>query len=160
MSYPKLLLSFPQQGEKERTNHSIVVIFKKKQKAMQTIKKGGRPKVEKSKKRDKLIQIRLSSDEKLHFIELQKKGFYKSTSQMIRDIVIHQKFKVITLDPELKEEKSLLISQAKYIGNNFNQYLKMIKSKKLTYFTTTDKNDMLIHIKEIHKLLHLIFKAL
>ena len=123
-------------------------------------KKGGRPKKKPSDKRSSRIEIRLSEKEKQEFKHLLDTSVYKSYSDMIRDIVLLRDFKVRTLDPDLREEKSLLITEAKYLGNNFNQFLKQIHSKKLTYFTSSEKDQVLKSIKEIHIILYKIFKSI
>lgn len=108
---------------------------------------GGRPK--KENKKDAFLKIRVTTQEREAIDRLLEASIYTSKSEMIRDITLKGVYKVIQIDPELREEKSVLITKCKFIGNNFNQLLKQLHQKKLHYFTEKDIEELKKHLSTI-----------
>lgn len=105
------------------------------------------------------IPVRVNVNERKVFEDLLSVSSYSTMSSMIRDIVINKRYTVRYVDPQQYEEKRLLLTESKYIGNNFNQMLKSIHSKKLTYFTETEKKGVINYLKSISILLDKINKT-
>lgn len=99
-------------------------------------KKSGRPVLDD--KRDRCIRIYVNSEEKDQFENLLKASMHNKMGVMLREIILQKDYKVIHIDPDLVQERAILITQCKKIGVNFNEFMKMMHSKKLSYFTNSD----------------------
>lgn len=107
-----------------------------------------RPK--KEEKREKRLMVNFTNSE---YDILNKKysesKAYHSLNEMMRDILLKNQYKTITLDQELLTYSIHLITAAKKIGNNFNQLLKHLNQKKLDTFSTEERNMMMFNLQEI-----------
>lgn len=112
--------------------------------------KGGRP--NKEIKRTKEKRILFTEDEFEQLNKMFKDSIYHSVNDMIRDILLKKKYKVVTLDNELREERNIIIGECRRIGNNFNQLIKYFNQKKLDYFTEKDILFIKINIEQIKML--------
>ena len=112
--------------------------------------KGGRPK--KEIKRTKEKRVLFTEDEFEQLNKMFKDSIYHSVNEMIRDILLKKKYKVVTLDNELREERNIIIGECRRIGNNFNQLIKYFNQKKLDYFTEKDILFIKINIERIKML--------
>lgn len=107
-------------------------------------KKGGRPTVEK--KRTTQIKFHLNEEEYAYFLKKYKDSIYSNRAEMLRDIFLNNTYRTITVDNKLQSEYDLLIHQSKKIGNNINQLVKLLHSKKLNYISETDFKVVKDHI--------------
>lgn len=117
---------------------------------MSDLKKEGRP--EKEIKRKKRKEFLLTDEEYKKLDKLFSDSSYQNMNYMIRDILLENKYEVITLDQNLRAEILTLIEQSRRIGNNFNQLIKHFNQKKLTYFTSDEIKKLLNTLEEIKHL--------
>lgn len=56
---------------------------------------------------------------------------------------------------EIKNDEQIatLISQVRYVGRNFNQFMKKIYSKNLNYLSEKDAKDLVYNLTEIRRIL-------
>lgn len=113
--------------------------------------KGGRP--EKEIKRNKRIQISITPKEfdDLNILYNNSK-IYHSLNEMIRDILLNNKYETKTIDEKGYTESIILISSVRKIGNNFNQLLRHLNQKKLDNFGTDERNQIQFNLQEIRKI--------
>ena len=81
-------------------------------------------------------------------------GEYQNMNDMLRDILLNNQYKIITLDFDARIKKNILIEEVRRIGNNFNQLMKHLNQKKLHYFTVEDiaqLNKSILEIKSIYE---------
>lgn len=116
-------------------------------------KKNGRPLLKEEDKKSEIIKVRVTKKEKKKVEKLLKKSNYRSISHMVREIVLEGRYKIVELDPEGSRKKMLLVSQAKAIGINFNQVVKMLNSKNTSYFTKNEKEKLLNQVDIIQQIL-------
>lgn len=119
---------------------------------MSNLNKGGRP--EKEIKRIKDKRIKFSEDEFKKLDKLFSEGEYQNMNDMLRDILLNNQYKIITLDFDARIKKNILIEEVRRIGNNFNQLMKHLNQKKLNYFTVEDigqLNKSILEIKSIYE---------
>lgn len=109
--------------------------------------KGGRPKIEIKRKKRK--EIMFSDKEYFKLNKMFIESSYKNMNEMIRDIILKERYQIITLDKELLVERDILIEEVRRIGNNFNQLMKLLHQKKLDYFTKEDINCLVNNINNI-----------
>lgn len=111
---------------------------------MENHNKGGRPKSKEKRKIGKTIWFNNEEHEilKKRFSE----GEYLSFNDMIRDILMNNKYKIIALDFDERIQRNILIEEVRRIGNNFNQLIKHFNQKKLDHFT---KNEILALNKNV-----------
>lgn len=121
-------------------------------------KKRGRPLASEKEKRSERIEIRLTKEEKIKLKKLHKKSVYRSTSDMLREIILEEKYKIVDVDPENNTKKMMLISEAKAIGINFNQVVKLLNSKNTTYFSKNEKEKLIKQVDLIQQILLKIHK--
>ena len=89
-------------------------------------------------KREDYIRVKLTAEEKEGLIDMVKASNYKNISSLVRDVTLKGQYKVVTIDKNLINRNDLLLQQTRNIGNNFNQLLKLLNSKKINYFTKND----------------------
>lgn len=116
-------------------------------------KKNGRPLLKEEDKKTEIIKVRVTKKEKKKVEKLLKKSNYRSISHMVREIVLEGRYKIVELDPEGSTKKMLLVSQAKAIGINFNQVVKMLNSKNTSYFSKSEKQKLLNQVDLIQQIL-------
>lgn len=104
--------------------------------------------LKKIKRNDKLV-VQLYPSEKKKIIDIVEKSAYNNTSDFVRDVTLNGIYKVVTIDNDLINRNDLLLQQVRNIGNNFNQLLKNIHSKKLSYFTQEDIKNVTENLNEI-----------
>jgi hypothetical protein len=113
--------------------------------------KGGRPKIIQKRNIGKTIWL---NNEELEILNQRfSQGEYLSFNDMIRDILINNRYKIITLDFDAKIQRNILIEETRRIGNNFNQLVKLFNQKKLDHFTKEEivaLNTVVIQIKNIY----------
>ncbi|MBZ4037792.1 hypothetical protein K6T82_23750 [Flavobacterium sp. 17A] len=118
---------------------------------MENRKKGGRPELEI--KRDKSKVLYFSKEE---YEILEKKlieSDYQNMSEMIREILINNQYRVVSFDTESVLQRSIIIEQVRRIGNNFNQLIKSLNQRKLDSLTKNDiksLQDNILDIKNIY----------
>lgn len=100
-------------------------------------------------KRDDNIQVKLYSKEKEDLKKMLSGTIHSNMSEMVRSVLFKGELKVVTVDRELENRNALLLQQARNIGNNFNQFIRLLHSKKLNYFTTSDVNNIRSSLEEI-----------
>ena len=113
--------------------------------------KGARPKI--IQKRNIRRTIRFNDKELEILNQRFSHGEYLSFNDMIRDILINNRYKIITLDFDAKIQRNILIEETRRIGNNFNQLVKLFNQKKLDHFTKEEivvLNTVVIQIKSIY----------
>ena len=118
---------------------------------MENYNKGGRPKSIEKRKIGKTIWF--NNEEHQILKKRLSEGEYLSFNDMIRDILMNNQYKIITLDFDERIQRNILIEEARRIGNNFNQLLKHFNQKKLDYFTKEEisiLNANIIQIKAIY----------
>lgn len=103
-------------------------------------------------KRDKEKRILFTECEFEQLNKLYKESTYVKMNDMIRDILLKNEYKVITIDQDLLNHKNLLLEECRRIGNNFNQMIKLFNQKKLDYFTHDEIQKMLFNVQEIQKI--------
>ncbi len=119
---------------------------------MENLKKGGRPKLEKKRKIRK--EMVFTEDEFELLNKRLSEGEYQNMNDMLRDILLNNQYKIITLDFDARIKKNILIEEVRRIGNNFNQLMKHLNQKKLNYFTVEDigqLNKSILEIKSIYE---------
>jgi hypothetical protein len=119
---------------------------------MENLKKGGRPKLEKKRKIRK--EMVFTEDEFELLNKRLSEGEYQNMNDMLRDILLNNQYKIITLDFDARIKKNILIEEVRRIGNNFNQLMKHLNQKKLHYFTVEDiaqLNKSILEIKSIYE---------
>lgn len=119
---------------------------------MENLKKGGRPKLEKKRKIRK--EMVFTEDEFELLNKRLSEGEYQNMNDMLRDILLNNQYKIITLDFDARIKKNILIEEVRRIGNNFNQLMKHLNQKKLNYFTVEDigqLNKSILEIKFIYE---------
>ena len=119
---------------------------------MENLKKGGRPKLEKKRKIRK--EMVFTEDEFKLLNKRLSEGEYQNMNDMLRDILLNNQYKIITLDFDARIKKNILIEEVRRIGNNFNQLMKHLNQKKLNYFTVEDigqLNKSILEIKSIYE---------
>ena len=113
--------------------------------------KGGRPKIIQKRNIGRTIWF---NDKELEILNQRfSHGEYLSFNDMIRDILINNRYKIITLDFDAKIQRNILIEETRRIGNNFNQLVKLFNQKKLDHFTKEEivvLNTVVIQIKSIY----------
>jgi hypothetical protein len=113
--------------------------------------KGGRPKITQKRNIGRTIWF---NDKELEILNQRfSQGEYLSFNDMIRDILINNRYKIITLDFDAKIQRNILIEETRRIGNNFNQLVKLFNQKKLEHFTREEivvLNAVVIQIKSIY----------
>lgn len=113
--------------------------------------KGGRPKIIQKRNIGRTIWF---NDKELEILNQRfSQGEYLSFNDMIRDILINNRYKIITLDFDAKIQRNILIEETRRIGNNFNQLVKLFNQKKLDHFTKEEivvLNTVVIQIKSIY----------
>lgn len=113
--------------------------------------KGGRPKIIQKRNIGRTIWF---NDKELEILNQRfSQGEYLSFNDMIRDILINNRYKIITLDFDAKIQRNILIEETRRIGNNFNQLVKLFNQKKLDHFTKEEivvLNAIVIQIKNIY----------
>lgn len=108
-------------------------------------------------KRNIKVDFKINENEERILEDLLSKGIYKNRSRLLRDLIFKNELKVVSLDQDLIRERGILISQSKRIGSNFNQFTKMLHSKKLDYFTKAEIERTLLlldEIKELYQKIH------
>lgn len=119
---------------------------------MENLKKGGRPKLEKKRKIRKEMVF---TEEEFELLNKRlSEGEYQNMNDMLRDILLNNQYKIITLDFDARIKKNILIEEVRRIGNNFNQLMKHLNQKKLNYFTVEDigqLNKSILEIKSIYE---------
>ena len=119
---------------------------------MENLKKGGRQKIEKKRKIRK--EMVFTEDEFELLNKRLSEGEYQNMNDMLRDILLNNQYKIITLDFDARIKKNILIEEVRRIGNNFNQLMKHLNQKKLNYFTVEDigqLNKSILEIKSIYE---------
>jgi hypothetical protein len=118
---------------------------------MENNNKGGRPKIIQKRNIGRTIWF---NDKELEILNQRfSQGEYLSFNDMIRDILINNRYKIITLDFDAKIQRNILIEETRRIGNNFNQLVKLFNQKKLDHFTKEEivvLNTVVIQIKSIY----------
>lgn len=113
--------------------------------------KGGRPKIIQKRNIGRTIWF---NDNELEILNQRfSQGEYLLFNDMIRDILINNRYKIITLDFDAKIQRNILIEETRRIGNNFNQLVKLFNQKKLDHFTKEEivaLNTVVIQIKSIY----------
>ena len=105
------------------------------------------------KKRDKkVLYVRVSIDEMNVVKEKVANSIYNNSSDFVRDVILNNEYKVVTIDQELLNRNDLLLQKTRKIGNNFNQLLTLLHSKKLTYLTNEDLHILLKNLNDIKDL--------
>lgn len=119
---------------------------------MENYKKGGRPKSIEKRKIGKTIWF---NNEEHQILEKRlSEGEYLSFNDMIRDILMNNQYKIITLDFDERIKKNILIEEVRRIGNNFNQLIKHFNLKKLDHFTKEEilaLNKNVVEIRTIYE---------
>jgi len=110
-----------------------------------------RPKYSEDSLRKKYIKINLNDKEKEKIDELFKDSNYNYVTEMIRDIVLNNQYKVVSTDLEMYEIRLQLLNEARRIGNNFNQLLKHFNQNKKDNFSKEDIQIMLNMLNNIDK---------
>ncbi|MFH6956816.1 hypothetical protein ACHRV1_05365 [Flavobacterium aquidurense] len=110
-------------------------------------KRGGRPTLEFKREKSKIIYFTSEEFEKLNL--LFSESDYLSSSDMIRDILLNKKYRVVTFDNDARIRRGILVEEVRRIGNNFNQLIKSFNQKKLDYFTPTEISLLIQNIDEI-----------
>ena len=123
-------------------------------------KKNGRPLSKEEDKRTARIEIRLTQKDKRKVKRLLKRSKYRSMSDMIREILLHEKFTVVEVDPTGSTKRLLLASRAKAIGINFNQVVKMLNSRNIQSFTYKEREQLLHQVDIIQQILLKIHRDL
>ena len=119
---------------------------------MENLKKGGRPKLEKKRKIRK--EMVFTEDEFELLNKRLSEGEYQNMNDMLRDILLNNQYKIITLYFDTRIKKNILIEEVRRIGNNFNQLMKHLNQKKLNYFNVEDigqLNKSILEIKSIYE---------
>lgn len=112
-------------------------------------------------KRNEVLYVQVYPDEKRDIKRISDNSIYQNVSEFVRDVTINGKFKVISIDQDLVNRNDLLLQQVRNVGNNFNQLLKLLHSKKLDYFTKDDVKlitNNLSDIKDIYNNIELYYK--
>lgn len=93
----------------------------------------GRPKSKKPK--TNYIKLRLNDEEKDAFLKRLDESDYKYMSELIIDTVVNGKYHTKNASPDVQKFIQLgrYASQIRYLGNNLNQLLKVLHSKKAKY---------------------------
>lgn len=119
---------------------------------MNDLKKGGRPEIDIKREKSKLIYFT-----NVEFAQLSKmltRGEYQNMNDMIRDILLNNQYKIISLDFDARIQKNILIEEVRRIGNNFNQLIRHFNQKKLDNFTKEEilaLNKNVIEIRTIYE---------
>jgi len=114
---------------------------------MDNSKKKGRPKSTEARIYGK--PIRLTQTENKILDERFENGDYKNFSDMVRDILIYNQYKIITLNVDERIQRNILIEEVRRIGNNFNQLIKNFNQKKTDAFTREEVDILLFQVGEI-----------
>jgi|TARA_R100000479_G_scaffold51000_3_gene23988 hypothetical protein len=123
-------------------------------------KKNGRPLTKEEDKRTARIEIRLTQKDKRKVKRLLKRSKYRSMSDMIREILLYEKFTVVEVDPTGSTMRMLLASRAKAIGINFNQVVKILNSRNIQSFTYKEREQLLNQVDIIQQILLKIHRNL
>jgi len=102
-------------------------------------------------KRNEEVKVKLYPKEKEDLIKIFDNSAHANMSEMVRHVLFKKKIRVVSIDNELINRNALLIQQTRNIGKNFNQLLKLLHSKKLNYFTTSDVNNIVKNLEDIKK---------
>lgn len=118
---------------------------------MSNSKKGGRPEIET--KRDKKKLLYFTNEEFQSVENLFSESDYNSINEMIRDILLNNKYKIIATNREERIQRTVILEQVKRIGNNFNQLIKSLNQRKMDSLSSNDiavlhKN--IIEIKNVY----------
>ena len=108
-----------------------------------------RPKYSEESLRKKYIKINLNEKEKALIDELFKNSNYSYVADMVRDILLNNKYSIVTNDNEMFQIRSELLNEVRRVGNNFNQLLKHFNQKKSENFTQDDIENMIFLLSEI-----------
>ncbi len=87
--------------------------------------------------------------EKAIIDELFKNSNYSYVADMARDILLNNKYSIVTNDNEMFQIRSELLNEVRRVGNNFNQLLKHFNQKKSENFTQDDIENMIFLLSEI-----------
>lgn len=113
-------------------------------------KKGGRPLSELKREKSKIIYFTIEEFEKLN--SLFAKSDYLNTSDMIRDIVLKKRYRVVTFDNDARIRRGILVEEVRRIGNNFNQLVKSFHQRKMDYFTPAEISLLIKNVDEIKEI--------
>lgn len=111
-----------------------------------------RPKKNEKEFRNIQYKVLLNKNENILFQKKLENSTYKSMAEMLRDIVLKNRYQTVTNDEEMFQIRNQMLNQVKKIGNNFNQLLKHFNQKKKDNFTEDDVKKMLELMKSIQYL--------
>ena len=117
---------------------------------MSNINKGGRPKKEVKRAKEKRILFTELESEQID--KMFSESDYTNMNSMIRDILLNNQYRIITFDNDARIKKGILIEEVRRIGNNFNQLIKSFHQKKLDYFTRTEISYLIKNIDDIKQI--------
>lgn len=118
---------------------------------MNSSNKGGRPKSPIKRNREKKLYF---TNQEFEYLEsLFSESDYCNISEMLRDIILNKKYKIISNNREERIQRTIILEQVKRIGNNFNQLIRSFNQRKMDSLSKNDI-DMLhkniIDIKNIY----------
>ena len=98
--------------------------------------------------KNEIIRIRLTSEEKDSLIKIYKEKGFSSASNFIRSLVFG---KIIGENQQEQEKKDLrdLVYELNRIGNNFNQLVKLLHTRKVEYISEIELDLLKENIKNI-----------
>ncbi|OXB08410.1 hypothetical protein B0A81_08825 [Flavobacterium plurextorum] len=114
---------------------------------MSNINKSGRPKKEIKKNFRK--EILFSGDEFKLITIMFSESDYNNMNDMIRDILLKKKYRIVTFNNDARIEKNILIEEVRRIGNNFNQLIKSFNERKMDSFSKIETEMLLKSLAEI-----------
>lgn len=114
---------------------------------MSNINKGGRPK--KEVKRTKEKRILLTEFEVEQIDKMFSESDYTNMNSMIRDILLKKKYRIVTFNNDARIQRGILIEEVRRIGNNFNQLMKSFNERKMDSFSKFEIEILLKNLDEI-----------
>ena len=114
---------------------------------MSNINKGGRPKKEVKRSKEKRILFTELEAEQID--KMFSESGYMNMNSMIRDILLKKKYRIVTFNNDARIQRSILIEEVRRIGNNFNQLMKSFNERKMDSFSKIEIEMLLKNLAEI-----------
>ena len=114
---------------------------------MSNINKGGRPKKEVKRSKEKRILFTELEAEQID--KMFSESGYMNMNSMIRDILLKKKYRIVTFNNDARIQRGILIEEVRRIGNNFNQLMKSFNERKMDSFSKFEIEILLKNLDEI-----------
>ncbi|OXA93193.1 hypothetical protein B0A75_20305 [Flavobacterium oncorhynchi] len=114
---------------------------------MSNINKGGRPKKEVKRTKEKRILFTELEAEQID--KMFSESDYTNMNSMIRDILLKKKYRIVTFNNDARIQKNILIEEVRRIGNNFNQLMRSFNERKMDSFSKIEIEMLLKILAEI-----------